>query len=95
MFKPPLDPPGRVPRRELTWYNVAVTYGMATVLIVAVGIHHLWNSTLSLVTVALLLVGGRRAYRLARRFADERMLTFKLGGTVEVRISQMPADEAN
>jgi hypothetical protein len=95
MFKPPLDPSERSAPREISWRNVAGAYGLVAVVLFAAVVRQLWTSTLSLIATAVLLVGLQRVYILTRRFSEDEMLTFSLGGKVEVTVAQLSPDEAN
>ena len=96
MFRPPHDPQDLPRITNPTWRSILVSY----VLIAAVPLL-LWvisnplAGTITLVGVTALVIGGRHAYKLRRCFYHCQELTFRLGETAQITVTQLPTDDAN
>lgn len=96
MFKPPLDSRDYILIEEPTWRSVTVSYAMAAALPLLVWIISKPRArTVILAAIWGLFVGGRRAYRLTRRFYNGERFTFNLRGKVRITVTQIPTDDAN
>lgn len=94
MFRPPHDPhdPPRI--TNPTWWSILVSYALvAAIPLLLWAITNPLAGTVSLVGVAGLIIGGRHAYRLRRCFYQCQELTFRLGETAQITVTQLPTDD--
>ncbi|WP_458208000.1 hypothetical protein [Haladaptatus sp. NG-SE-30] len=96
MFRPPLDPRDRPLIEHPTWRSVLVSYTLvAAIPILLWVVSQPLTGIVALASIAGLLTGGRRAYRLTRCFYDCQGFTFSVGGKAQITVSQIPTDEAS
>lgn len=89
MTRPPSDRPDRPARFDPTWDDVLVSYGMmAAIPLLLWVVSRPVVGALSLAVGAGVVVGARRAYRLARSVRACRTVTADLGRRVHVTVTR-------
>lgn len=96
MFRSPRDPQDHARITNLTWRSILVSYALvATIPLLLWSTSNVLASTVTLAGVAGLIIGGRHAYKLRCCFYQCQELTFRLGETAQVTVTQLPTDDAN
>lgn len=94
MYGPPSDPRDRSPFDRLSWRSVLAAYAIgAAVPPMLWVVSHPAAGVVVLTVVVVLIVGARRAVRVARCFYDCRGFTFDLGGRVRITVTRSRIDD--
>ena len=96
MIQPPHDPRDPPLIDQPTWRSILVSYVLAAVVpLLLWAISNPLAGTVTVVGVTALVIGGRHAYKLRRCFYHCQKLTFQLGETAQITVTQLPTDDAN
>ena len=96
MIQPPHDPQDPSLIDQPTWRSIFVSYALvAAVPLLLWAISNPLAGTITLVSVTALVIGGRNAYKLRHCFYHCQKLTFQLGETAQITVTQLPTDDAN
>jgi hypothetical protein len=96
MFRPPHDPQDPPRITNPTWRSILVSYALVvTIPLLLWAVTNPLAGTVTLAGVVGLVIGGRHAYKLHRCFYHCQKLTFQLGETAQITVTQLPTDDAN
>lgn len=94
MYQPPFDPRDSSAARTPSWRGVFARYAILAAVPVALwAVSQPVTAALTLGAVAALGIVTRRGYGLARCFYDCEAMTFDLGGTARITVTQTPTDD--
>lgn len=95
MFRPPHGPQDPPQITNPTWRSILVSYALVTAIpLLLWAISNPLAGTLTLAGVAGFIISGRHVYRLRRCFYQCQELTFRLGETAQITVTQLPTDDA-